>query len=173
MNKHGDTYWTAFYTKPRSEKKCADRLASKGFQVYCPTRTVLKQWSDRKKKVVEPVFSSYVFARVDDVERLEIVKDAGIVSNVRWLGKPALIRDNEIREIENFLNDYPEADVISDEYLVGDQISVKTGALSGNSGVVRRVKKGRVVISILSLGIEMRAELGANHLVKESDYSEK
>ncbi|KYG81145.1 UpxY family transcription antiterminator [Roseivirga echinicomitans] len=173
MNRERDPYWTAFYTKPRNEKKSADRLASKGYQVYCPTRTVLKQWSDRKKKVVEPVFSSYLFAKVDDAERLEILKDSGIVSNVRWLGKPAVIRDNEIREINNFLNDYPAADVLNNDYLVGDHVTVETGALSGNSGVVRKIKKGRVVISIVSLGIEISAEIGLNHLIKEGDCFEK
>ncbi|MFT6214735.1 MAG: hypothetical protein ACJAS3_001130 [Roseivirga sp.] len=83
MNNFQGTYWTAFYTKPRNEKKASDRLKSKGFEVYCPTRTVLKQWSDRKKKVTEPVFNSYLFAKVDESQGLEILQDHGIVSNVR------------------------------------------------------------------------------------------
>ena len=52
--------WRAVYTKPRSEKKVAERLEEQGSEVYCPTQINLRQWSDRKKKVSAPVFPSYV-----------------------------------------------------------------------------------------------------------------
>ena len=62
-------YWTAFYTKPRNEKKVSERLLGSGFEIYCPVRTVLKQWSDRKKKIKEVLFTSYLFAYVNENER--------------------------------------------------------------------------------------------------------
>lgn len=159
-----DKYWTAFYTKPRNEKKVAERLKSKGYEVYCPTRTVLKQWSDRKKKVVEPVFTSYLFARVDEAQRLEITEDLGIVSNVRWLGKPAVIRNSEIEEIRSFLDEYQNVRISSKEISIGDHIEVDGGALSGITGVVKRTKGNKVFMSISSLGIEMIAEISMRHI---------
>jgi len=62
--------WMAVYTKPRSEKKVAERLEKAGIEVYCPLQTVIKQWSDRKKKIKIPVFPSYVFVHVGESERL-------------------------------------------------------------------------------------------------------
>ena len=153
MNNQQRTYWTAFYTKPRNEKKAAERLTSKGFNVYCPTRTVLKQWSDRKKKVVEPVFTSYLFARVDEACRLEILKDASIVSNVRWLGRPAIIQETELSN-ENFQT--------------GSRVSINSGALSGQSGVIRKTQGNRAFLLISSLGVELQAEISMNHLRKVS-----
>ena len=44
-------YWYALYVKPRSEKKVATRLTNLGFEVCVPTQQVMRQWSDRKKKV--------------------------------------------------------------------------------------------------------------------------
>ena len=41
--------WHVLYTKPRHEIKALERLAQNGFEVYCPMKTKLKQWSDRKK----------------------------------------------------------------------------------------------------------------------------
>jgi transcription antitermination factor NusG len=166
MNNILDRYWTAFYTKPRNEKKAFDRLLSKGFEVYCPTRTVLKQWSDRKKKVTEPIFNSYLFAKVDEVQRLEILHDTGIVSNVRWLSQPARIREDEISQIRSFLEDYPLAEAISRDFSIGDKIDIDSGVLSGQSGIIRQVRGGRVVLSISSLGLEIRAEISLNHLKK-------
>lgn len=166
MNNSLEAYWTAFYTKPRNEKKASDRLKLKGFEIYCPTRTVLKQWSDRKKKVTEPVFNSYIFAKVDEIARLEILKDSGIVSNVRWLGQPARIREHEISQIRTFLDEYPSAEAFSTDFSIGDKMNIESGVLSGQSGTIRQVRGGKVILAISSLGLEIRAEIGLNHLKK-------
>jgi transcription antitermination factor NusG len=157
-------YWTAFYTKPRNEKKASDRLKSKGFEVYCPTRTVLKQWSDRKKKVTEPVFNSYLFAKVDELKRLEILKDSGIVSNVRWLGKPAVIQDKEISEIKSFLEEFPLSELANENFQTGSKVHIDSGALSGQSGVIRKTQGNKAFLLIASLGLELYAEISLNHL---------
>ena len=168
MNNPQRTYWTAFYTKPRNEKKAAERLTSKGFDVYCPTRTVLKQWSDRKKKVTEPVFTSYLFAKVDETCRLEILKDASIVSNVRWLGKPAIIQEREISEIKSFLEEFPLSQLSNENFQTGSRVSINSGALSGQSGVIRKTQGNRAFLLISSLGVELQAEISMNHLRKVS-----
>tara|TARA_R110001592_G_scaffold119404_1_gene322428 strand:- start:26615 stop:27121 length:507 start_codon:yes stop_codon:yes gene_type:complete len=166
MNNSQRVYWTAFYTKPRNEKKAAERLISKGFDVYCPTRTVLKQWSDRKKKVIEPVFTSYLFAKVDEACRLEILKDSSIVSNVRWLGKPAIIQEQEISEIKSFLEEFPLSELSGESFQVGSRVNVDTGALSGQSGVIRKIQGNKVFLLISNLGVELKAEMSMNHLRK-------
>ena len=58
--------WHVLYTKPRHEIKALERLAKKGFEVYCPMKTTLKQWSDRKKKVSVPLLPSYIFIKTTE-----------------------------------------------------------------------------------------------------------
>ena len=58
--------WHVLYTKPRHEIKTLERLAQNGFEVYCPMKTTLKQWSDRKKKVSEPLLPSYIFIKITE-----------------------------------------------------------------------------------------------------------
>lgn len=164
MSNVENKFWTAFYTKPRNEKKAAERLSANGFHIYCPTRTVLKQWSDRKKKVTEPVFTSYLFAKVDEIERLDVLRDSGIISNVRWLGKPARIRESEINEIRAFLEEFPLAECFSSNVQIGENMLVESGPLSGQKGIVRRVQGNKAVLSIVSLGIIIQAEISLNHL---------
>ena len=65
-------HWFAVYTKPRWEKKVAAILEGKGIENYCPLNKVVKQWSDRKKIVLEPIFKSYVFVRVPDAAKWEL-----------------------------------------------------------------------------------------------------
>ena len=159
-------YWTAYYTKPRNEKKVAERLLSKGYDVYCPTRTVVKQWSDRKKKIKEPVFTSYIFAKVDELSRIEIAMNAGIVSNVFWLGKPVKIRTSEIEAIKSFLQEYPSAKIEYKDFKTGDKIMINSGPFSGQNGSITRIKGNRAHLSIASLGLELHAEVPLVHLEK-------
>lgn len=168
MSDETKLYWTAFYTKPRNEKKAADRLISQGFEMYCPTRTVLKQWSDRKKKVVEPVFTSYVFAKVNEEMRLDILEDPSVVSNVRWLGQPAVVKEQEINEIRSFLEDFPKAETFSSQFGEGDKMDVDSGIFSGQSGTLRRIKGNKAILTINSLGLEIQAEVNLSHLKKVS-----
>ena len=57
--------WYVLYTKPRQEKKVTDSLNAIGVEAYCPLVTVIKQWSDRKKKVQIPLINSYVFVNIE------------------------------------------------------------------------------------------------------------
>lgn len=158
-------YWTAFYTKPRNEKKVSERLANAGFNVYCPVRTVLKQWSDRKKKVKEVLFTSYLFAEVTELQRQEILKDYGIVSSVFWLKEPVRIPEAEIQAIKNLLADYPAAELVSLDTAIGQTIEIKSGPFKGEEGIVQQIKGNKIVLSLSTLGVSLKAEIPTSQLV--------
>src|SRR5665213_2110975 len=98
--------WYAVYTKPRCEKKVADLLVKKNIENYCPLNRVQKQWSDRKKIILEPLFTSYVFVNINSSERLSVQQTYGVLNFVFWLNKPAVIRNEEIDIIKRFLNEH-------------------------------------------------------------------
>jgi len=151
--------WHAFYTKPRTEKKLAERLRAKGFEVYAPTQIVLKQWSDRKKKVEEPLFRSYVFVNILAKDQLEILQTPGTVAMVRWLGKPAIIRDEEIIAIKEFLALSSGSHIEMRDFKKGDKLRVKHGNLENASGTVIRQTKQKVILAIEKLGMALYAEI--------------
>src|SRR5215211_2634080 len=91
-----ESKWYAVYTKPRWEKKVADLLTRKQIENYCPLNKVKRQWSDRKKIVMEPLFQSYVFVRVPKNMLTMVRETSGVLNFVYWLQKPAIIRDEEI-----------------------------------------------------------------------------
>ena len=98
--------WLAIYCRPRWEKKVASLLTEKSIETYCPLNKVERQWSDRIKIVEEPVFKSYVFVKVSDLERTAVRMTAGVVNFVYNLGKPAVIKEKEIVLIRKFLDEY-------------------------------------------------------------------
>ena len=106
--------WFAVYTRPRCEKKVAEILTRKKIENYCPINKVFRQWSDRKKVVYEPLFTSYVFVRISEREITSLKQSNGIINLVYWLGKPAVIHDSEIEVIKInqiiFNDDYKNID---------------------------------------------------------------
>src|SRR5687768_12173055 len=98
--------WLAVYTKPRWERKVTELLIKEGITTYCPLNHVVRQWSDRRKWVYEPLFTSYVFVQVNAIEIGRVKSINGVVNFVCWLGKPAIIKDQEIEIIKRFLNEY-------------------------------------------------------------------
>lgn len=125
--------WRAVYTKPRSEKKVAERLEQQGIEVYCPVQTTLKQWSDRKKKVSVPIFPSYVFLRLSEKESDLVLQDPGVLNFVYWLGQPALIRDEEIEGIRAFLSNYRDSTIVLVDYEKGDKVEIIEGPFKGQA----------------------------------------
>src|SRR5690606_20682493 len=97
--------WFVLYTKPRAEKKTAEQLARMGVEVYCPVVRTMRQWSDRKKKVDIPLFSSYLFVNLTEEERNVVFRASGVVRYLFWLGKPAVVRQEEIDTIREWLDE--------------------------------------------------------------------
>lgn len=159
QNKNPLDFWYALYTKPRSEKKVVERLLAKGCQVYAPMETKLKQWSDRKKKVEEPFFKSYVFVQFTEAQKYEVLNTPGVVSLVKWLGKPAQIKAEEIQSIREFLDRYQGVSVENTEFKPGQRMRVKHGELENTYGLVVRQTKNRVVLEIEKLGMALYAEI--------------
>ncbi|HEX5552256.1 MAG TPA: UpxY family transcription antiterminator [Chitinophagaceae bacterium] len=164
--------WYALYTKSRNEKKVADLLERQGIEVYCPMQEEVRQWSDRKKKVKMPVFRSYVFVHLGHYlnESVQVLETPGAVRFLWWLGKPGIVRDEEIAVIKSFLQQYEGAE-INVEYHQGDQVRIAAGPLKEQTGVIIDIKNKKAVLSISSLGIMLTAQLPLNLLKPEKPRS--
>jgi transcriptional antiterminator RfaH len=150
--------WYALYTKPRSEKTVAQQLHDLNIEVYCPLVETVKIWSDRKKKVKEPLFKSYVFVRIGEAERERVFMARGVVRFVYWLGKPALVRDQEILAIKDFLSETSSMDglrTVSFAYM--QELDIVQGPLKGARGKFLYRNKSRLILQIESLGISIKA----------------
>ncbi|WP_317133595.1 MULTISPECIES: UpxY family transcription antiterminator [Antarcticibacterium] len=108
--------WYVIYTKPRWEKRVATELEETNIESYCPVITEVRQWSDRKKKVVTPLFKSYVFVRLTEKSRQDVFKAPGVIQFLYWLGKPAIVKDKEIETIKSWLNN-DEIEIFSTDHL--------------------------------------------------------
>lgn len=148
--------WYVVYTKPKWEKKVADKLSQIGIECYCPIITQIKQWSDRKKKIEVPLFNSYVFVQLADKDRNSVFEIAGVVRYLFWLGKPAIVRDEEINIIKTSLKADNIIDISVTSIQVGDRIKLETGAFSNQNAIVQEVSNTHYILVLESLGCVLK-----------------
>ncbi len=152
------TNWYVLYTKPKSEKKVAERLTEMGILAYCPLITKISQWSDRKKKVQLPLFNSYIFVNIMDKDRNVVFDVPGIVRYLYWLGKPAVVKDKEIETIQNWLSEPDTFDITIDPWRKGDKVTLESGPFMDQEAIVQEVKQKHYLLVLESLGCVLKVE---------------
>jgi transcription antitermination factor NusG len=150
--------WYVLYTKPRNEKKVAENLQKLGFTVYCPLVEVVKQWSDRKKKVQEPLLASYVFIQLEEQQRNLVFQVAGVVRYLYWLGKPAVVRNEEITTLQSWLLNGNQKLQI-EQLQPGSKITLKEGVFKGIDAIVKEQRGKKMQLVLESLGIVVIMEM--------------
>lgn len=140
--------WYALYTRPRFEKKVNEALQLKDLHSFLPVRTVIRMWSNGKKKIEEPLFPSYVFIKSGTKEQYQALKTYGVCRFVGFNGRPSRIPDAQIQAIQHILeqNHVPKPH----EYLNrGDLVEIVDGPLAGMRGFyVEDRGVGRLVITV-------------------------
>lgn len=157
--------WYALYTRSRAEKQMFSLLQKAGIDVYLPLRKVLKYWSDRKKWVEEPLFSSYLFVCITEAEYYDVLNIPGAVRYVTFEGKAVEIPPQQIEAIKQFVStgeEFPEVDL---KLAPGDKVNIIAGPMKGIEGeLISIMGKKKVRIEINGLGRAVYLELPASHI---------
>ena len=155
-----DLHWYAIYTKSMSEKKVADRLTEKGIEAYVPLRKVVRQWSDRKKLIDEPLIRSYCFVRVNKKLYFDVLNTPGAVRYIWFSGEPASIPDRQIDLLKIITGSDVEVESISGNFPPGTTVKVIAGPLAGVTGeLVTILNRRKVIIRIDTLDQVLSLEI--------------
>jgi transcription antitermination factor NusG len=152
------------YTKPRNEKKVADRLSAAGYNVYCPLHKVKRQWSDRTKVVEEPLIKRYLFIQVEDKRRDEVFNYPGAVRYLFWLRRPAIVRESEIHTIQKWLGQYNHSDIDISDILPGDYVRITSGPFTGEQAILLDKTNKKAVVQLKELGLQLSLSLSNSDL---------
>jgi transcription antitermination factor NusG len=126
-------------------------LEALSIQTFLPLRSEVRQWSDRKQVIKTPLFSGYLFVRMNlagDNSRLQVLKTPGIVGFVGNTAGPLPIPNQQIENIRTVLNSGLQY-TIGPLFREGDRIRVVRGSLSGIQGtLIRTNAETRLVLSV-------------------------
>ena len=147
--------WYAVYVKSRYEKKTSKLLEDRNIETYLPLIGRLKQWSDRKKTVEEPLFKSYLFVHTDLKNYFDILNTPGVVRFVCFEGKPVPVPDNQLLAVKSYVGEYDGADDLSQlqELHEGQVVEIARGQMKGLVGRLVEIRgKQRLIINIEAVG---------------------
>jgi transcription antitermination factor NusG len=150
VNSQTDSQWFAVWTRSRQEKSSAAILEAIGVPHFLPLKSEVRQWSDRRQTVTVPLFTGYLFVRINSASnrRLEVLKTPGIAGFVGNQTGPLPVPDQQIEDIRTVLETRVECSVfpLLNE---GDRVRVVRGSLAGVEGrLVRTNSSTRLSISI-------------------------
>lgn len=140
--------WFVVQVVPRHEQKVVDRLAYKGQENFLPTSTIRRRWSDRTKRVTEPLFPGYVFCRTNRSSIGSVLRTPGVRRIVCFGGHPHPVPDGEIeaiRQVAQCGRELTPAPYVA----VGQKVEIVSGPLAGVSGLVSLLKnRARLIVSV-------------------------
>jgi transcription antitermination factor NusG len=83
----------------------------------------------------------------------------GVINFVYWLGKPAVIKQQEIDTIRKFLKEHEDSLIEVFSLQPGQRVRIQSGLLMDQEGEVIKVLHNQVMVQIDSLGQILIAKL--------------
>lgn len=141
-----NTQWYVLYTRSRHEKKVYEELQFLDITAYLPLHKVVRQWSDRKKRVIVPLIPNYVFVKVQPNERWKPLTITGTIDYVKFNGSPAIIPEKDIELIGHMSQENVH---VSDKvFNNNDRVIVTAGPFKDLEGIVIQ-QNGKTKLAIL------------------------
>lgn len=158
--------WYAVHTRSRHEDRAYLGLAQKSLNAFLPKIEVWSQRKDRRKKILVPMFSGYIFVELTDLSnetKLEVLKTFGVV---RILGKPQghepiPVPDYQIEAIQRIVRS--KIEVQQFQYpKVGERAKIVNGPFLGVEGLVVKTDLERelfvISIDLLQRSVAIKLE---------------
>jgi transcription antitermination factor NusG len=160
-------YWAALYVKPKHEFSAAKQLEAAFIECYLPTIITVKQWSDRKKKINEPLIKGYIFAHINERERILALQQNSVINAVMFQGKTARIPAWQIENLKTMLSEGHIDVHIGESIEKGEYVRVVQGPFEGVVGIViEKYNDKMLAINIDLLNRSIIAKLPGESVVK-------
>lgn len=160
--------WLALYTRPRHEKKVSEQLLEENIIFYLPLVKTLRQWTDRKKWVEIPLFSSYVFVYVDDMEYYKALNAVGALRYVSFDGVAVEIPEKQINNIKWVLSTDIFSEPVEGKIPSGTTVNIIKGPLRGlKAEMVNYNNKNIIVLRLDQLDKSFEIKISRNHVAIE------
>src|SRR5688572_31768317 len=121
--------WHAVYTKPNCEKRVAEILTRRKIVNYCPLKRVSRPGIESKKAYDSPLFSSYIFVKVSEIQYTHLRQVDGIINFLYWMGKPVTVKESEIDMIRVFLDKHINVEVEKTGVGINDTLTIVSSSL--------------------------------------------
>ncbi|MFO8074043.1 MAG: transcription termination/antitermination NusG family protein [Polyangia bacterium] len=160
--------WYAVHVKSNQERTTTRFLEGRAVEVFLPTYRTVSSRRDRRVELVRPLFTGYLFARVDprSPERIEVLKAPGTVRIVGFGDAPTPVDDEVVESLMILVG--RGQDEVRPHPLVraGQRVRVTDGPFAGASGVLSVVegRRPRLVVEVSFLGRAVAVPVSAEQV---------
>lgn len=164
--------WYAIYTRPRFEKQILKDLQDQGIDAYLPLIRTMRQWSDRRKMVEVPLFSSYVFVHINRKLYDQVLQTHGVVKYISFEGKAATIPPEQIDNLKIIVNSNEKIETTWEARKKGDKVVVTAGSLKGLKGeLITDGKRKKVLVRIEGIDQNLTVEVHGSLIEPVRDHN--
>ncbi|MEO5562061.1 MAG: UpxY family transcription antiterminator, partial [Chitinophagaceae bacterium] len=159
--------WYVIYTKSRHEKRVTHKLAELEIIFFLPITKQLRKWSDRKKYIDLPLFPSYIFVYLDDMnDYYNSLSIPGVLCYVRFGGEIACVSEAVINNLKLLAGKELEIEIGSEYFQPGQQVVIRQGILTGLScEFVRYNNKEKFLVRVNLLQRNILVTIPSGHLM--------
>ena len=162
--------WHVLYVRLSQEKKVHQALIEESVESFLPLNKTVKQWSDRKKTILTPLFPSYLFVNIKSHLDFHKVTRMESCAFLRFGSELGRISQKEIEQIKLFTSNEDITEITTTSVSlpnVGDKLKIEQGELSGFECEVYRLdNKNKVSVWLSSLRQNISATIPASYLQK-------
>ncbi len=152
--------WYVLYIKSRHEKFVEDLLLKKGVAAFTPKVTLRRKWSDRVKKVQEPIFKGYCFAKFPLKDKRDIISNVGVMDIIHFNEQYVPVEDSVVESLKLVVD--KELTLDPCPYMnKGDRVVIRKGPFKGFEGYVihKKNKNTTLVISVDAIAASLKCEV--------------
>jgi len=161
-NVTNDQLWYVAYTKPRQEKALAWNLMQREVSYFLPLIKRKQPSIKRLRYSLTPLFTSYIFFKANNAERVEALKTNRIIQTIHVKDQTLLI--NEMDIIYKAISNRPVNEYIS-KIKAGQKVRIIAGPLMGLEGRLRQHKNERyLIIEVESVNKTIRVEIESDRV---------
>jgi transcription antitermination factor NusG len=164
-----DRNWYAVSTVPQNERAVVRNLELREVTSFLPTYETIRIWKNRqKKKIVLPLFPTYLFVHINRNERIKVLQSPGVLRIVGNGHDYVPVQDSEVE----FLRSACQGDRIEPyrELVVGERVRIKSGAMQGIKGtLVRKSDSMRFVMTLELINLHAAVQVSADNLEPVTD----
>ncbi len=160
--------WYVMYTKPKHEKKIAERLKYFNIECFLPLIKTFKEYNERKKIISIPLFPSYLFTKLDNPKSyFESLSIPGVLNYVKNCNQIAKINQYIIDRLKNSVISIADNMLVTSEQLkTGTMLNIQSGPFRGNMcEVVQYRGRAKILVRVEILRRNVLVDLPSNCLI--------
>ena len=150
--------WYVLYVKSKHETIIQDCINELDFDItaYSPTHLVVKQWKDRKKKVIAPLLPKIVLVKTEEKLRDQVFLIPGTVRYLFEQKKPAIVREVEIEQLRAITDNNRVIGCVVTSLIKGSEIDLTPYGFKDLKGIVDKVSNSVCWVTLKTLGCSLK-----------------